>query len=159
MKKKIISILAFIAIIIAAAIGGGVGKEIGREVGNAAFPKAEPNKQQIENALIKGFNQAADQANKRGPVMVDKDTSWDRTTVGPRAQINYFYSLPKYSSKDIDKSILLSNAQAALKKSVCTNTDMRSSLKLGATYAYVYSGNDGTEIARVEINNSHCAHP
>lgn len=83
MWQKILSVLGFIVVLIAAAIGGGIGKQVGKEV----FAPAKPTAQQIEEKLIEGFNKAAEQSNRLGPRMVDKDTRWDTTTVGPGARV------------------------------------------------------------------------
>jgi len=150
--KKILSALGFVVIIIAAAIGAGVGKDVGK---NLLAPVA-PTKQKLDEALIKGFNKAAEEANSKGPIMVDSDTSWDNTTVGPGVRINYFYSLINYSSKDIDKTTLINSMQPEVTKNVCSSSEMKVSLELGATYSFVYKSNDGVEIGRIEVNSSKC---
>lgn len=150
--KKILSALGFIAILIAAAIGGGIGKQVGK----AAFSPSKPSAQQIEEKLIEGFTKAAEQSNRRGPIMVDKDTRWDRSDVGPGARLTYFYSFPNYSSRDIEPGWLLANLKPEVKKGVCASKEMKPSLQYGAIYAYAYSGNDGAEIARFEINKNDC---
>jgi hypothetical protein len=152
MLKKLLSILGFIAILIAVAIVGGIGKQLGK----AAFSPSKPSAQQIEEKLIEGFTKAAEQSNKRGPVMVDQDTRWDRSAVGPGARLTYFYSLPKYSSREIDRGWLLANLKPEIKKGVCASKEMKPSLQYGATYIYAYSSNDGVEMARFEINKNDC---
>lgn len=153
--KKTLSALALLVAIIAAAIGAGVGKEISKTF----FTPSTTSQQQIDEALINGFNQAARQANAKGAIMVDSDTRWDKTTVGPGARLNYFYSFPKHPSKDIDKNIILENIRSSVSKFACSNTEMKPSLKLGATYTYIYSGSDNVEIARFEINKTKCPQP
>jgi hypothetical protein len=152
MLKKLLSVLGFIAILIAGAIGGGIGKQVGK----AAFSPPQINSQQIEEELNEGFTKAAEQSNRRGPVMFDQDTRWDRSLAGPGARLTYFYSFPKYSSHDIERSWLLANLQPQVKKGVCSSKEMKPSLQYGGTYAYVYSGNDGVEIAHFEINKNDC---
>ena len=152
MLKKILSVLGFIAILIAAAIGGGVGKQVGK----AAFSPSHLSAQQIEEKLIEGFTEASEKSNRRGPVMVDQDTRWDRSAVGPGARLTYFYSFPKYSSRDIEQSWLLANLKPGVQKGVCASKEMKPSLQYGATYVYVYSGNDGVEIGRFEMSKNDC---
>jgi hypothetical protein len=153
--KKLLSIFGFIAVLIAAAIGGGIGKEAGK----AAFSPSKPTQQQVEAKLYEGFNKAAEQANKRGPVMVDKDTRWDRSIAGPGARLTYYYSFPNYSSLDIKRDWLLTNLQPEVKKAVCGSQEMKLSLQYGGTYVYTYSGNDSIEIASFELNRNDCGLP
>ena len=148
MLKKLLSVLGFIAILIA----GGIGKQIGK----AAFSPSQPSAQQIEEELNEGFTKAAEQSNRRGPIMVDQNIRWDRSVAGPGARLTYFYSFPKYSSRDIARDWLLANLQPDIKKSVCASKEMKPSLQYGGTYVYTYSGNDGMEIARFEINKNDC---
>lgn len=155
MWKKLLSVFGFIAVLIAAAIGGGIGKEVGK----AAFSPSRPTQQQVDEKLYEGFNKAAEQSNRRGPVMVDQDTRWDRSVAGPGARLTYLYSFPKYSSRDIQREWLLTNVQSEVKKGVCGSKEMKPSLQYGGTYVYAYSGNDGIEIARFEINRNDCGLP
>ncbi len=156
MLKKILSALGFIAMLIAAVLGVTLVKEFGKSVGNAASSPSKPSAQQIEEKLIEGFTKTAEQSNKRGPTMVDKDTRWDRSEVGPGVRVTYFYSFPSYSSRDIDSVWLQTNLKPEVKKGVCASKEMKPSLQYGATYAYAYSGNDGVEISRFEINKNDC---
>ncbi|MEF8697777.1 MAG: hypothetical protein V5B36_14430 [Candidatus Accumulibacter sp. UW25] len=152
MWKKVVSVLGFVVVLIAAGIGGQIGKEVGK----AAFAPSNPTQQQIEVRLLEGFTKAAEQANARGPVMVDQDTRWDKSVAGPGARLTYFYSFPKYSSRDIDRGWLLTSLQPEVRKGVCGSKEMKPSLQYGGTYVYAYNGNDGVEIARFEINNQEC---
>lgn len=156
MLKRVLAVLGFIAILIAAVIGGGIGKQVGKEVSNAVFSPSKPSAQQIEEKLIEGFNKAAEQSNKRGPIMVDKDTRWDRSEVGPGARLTYFYSFPNYSSRGIEPGWLRENLKSEVKKGVCMSKEMKPSLQYGATYVFAYSGNDGAEIGRFELNKNDC---
>lgn len=153
--RKLLSVFGFIAVLIAAAIGGGIGKEVGK----AAVSPAKPTQQQVESKLYEGFKKAAEQSNKLGPVMVDQDTRWDRSIAGPGARLTYHYSFPKYSSIDITRIWLLTNLQPEVKTAVCGSKEMKPSLQYGGTYVYAYSGNDGIEIARFEINRHDCGLP
>lgn len=155
MWQKILSLFGFVVIIIAAAIAGGVGKRIGQ----SAFAPSRPTAQQMEELLIQSFNKAAEESNRLGPRMVDEDTRWDRTTVGPGARVNYFYSFPNRSSLEITASWLHENWEPVVKNGVCTNKEMKPSLQFGGTYVYAYIGNDGVEIARFEFDRHDCNLP
>ena len=155
MWKKVVAVLGFIVVLIAA----GIGSQIGKQVGKVAYAPSKPTQQQIEEKLLEGFAKAAAQANARGPVMVDQDTRWDRSIAGPGARLTYVYSLPKYSSRDIDRGWLLKNLEPKVRQGVCGSKEMKPSLQYGGTYVYAYNGNDGVEIARFEINNQDCGSP
>ena len=151
MPKKLLIVLGFIAILIAAAIGKGIGK--------AAFSPSQPSAQQIEEKLNEGFTNAAEQSNKRGPVMLDQDTRLDKTVAGPGARVTYFYSFPKHSSQDITAIWLHENIEPVVRKSACASKEMRPSLQYGGVYVYSYSGNNGTEITRFEFKQHDCGSP
>ena len=154
MWKKILSVLGFIVVLIAGSIGGQLGKEVGK----TAFSSSKPTQQQLEEKLLEGFAKAAEQANARGPVMMDQDTRWDKSVAGPGARLTYFYSFPKYSSRDIERGWLLANLQPEVRKGVCGSKEMKPSLQYGGTYVYSYTGNDGVEIARFELNKHDCGY-
>lgn len=153
--KKVIAGLGVAAIVIAAAIGGGIGKLLGKSL----FSPSKPTPHQVEEKLIEGFNKAAEQSNRIGPQMVDEDTRWDRTSVGPGARVTYFYSFPKYSSREVSPSRVRANIESTVRGAVCGSKDMRPALQYGGTYAFSYSGNDGIEIARFEFNRRDCGLP
>lgn len=150
--KIILLTLVFIATMIAGGIGGNIGKEVAK----TALSPPKPSAQQIEEALIKGLTVTAEQINKRGSTMVDKDTRLDRVAVGPGARITYFLSFLNYSSQDIEPSWLHENWEPAVKKGVCASKEMRSGMQYGTTAVYAYSGNNGAEIARFEISKTDC---
>ena len=112
MWKKVLSILGSIVVLIAAIVGGQIGKEVAK----SAFSPSKPTQQQIEETLIEGFNRAAEQSNRLGPRMVDEDTRWDTTIVGPGTRITYYYSFPRYSSRDITTVWLDTNWKPIVKK-------------------------------------------
>ena len=96
-----------------------------KEAGKAAFFSSKSDSGTGEAELYEGFNKAAELSNKRGPIMVDQDTRWDKTVAGPGARLTYYYSFPKYSSLDIKRDWLLTNIQPEVKKSVCGSEEMK----------------------------------
>ncbi len=135
--------------------GGVIGGAIGKITGKSAFEDTH-TQQEVDAIITKGFAQIAEQKNRQGPTMIDKDTRWDRSEAGPGPRLTYFYSFPNYSSRDIAPSWLQANLKPDVKKSICANKEMQPSLRYGATYVYAYSGNDGMEIARFQINKNDC---
>ncbi|MHB8766297.1 MAG: hypothetical protein ACYDA8_18420 [Deferrisomatales bacterium] len=152
MWKKILAVLGFIGILIAASIGGQIGKEVGK----AAM---KPSTQEIEAKLAEGFARAADQYNQRLPMMVDQDTRLDKMTVGPGTRAVYHHTFPKYTSRDIDANWLQTNLRPEVMRKVCASADMKKSLQYGGIYVYSYSGSNGVEITRFEIDRNDCGFP
>lgn len=132
-------------------VGGCDQQSNKAEITSSSFT-AEQNKE----AIIAGFTKAAEQSNKRGPVMINQDTRWDRTEVGPGARLTYFYSFPSFSAKDAEPGWIEDNVKPDMVKSVCGSAEMKLSLESEASYMYAYSGNDGSEIARFEITKNDC---
>jgi len=153
MWKRVLSVLGFIVFLAVAQIVGNLGNEVAK----ANLSSSQPTQQYIDAKFYEFFKKAAEQLNRRGPVMVDQETRWDRSVAGPGARLTFFYSFPKYSARDIDRSWLLEILQPDIKKKACGNQEMKSSLQHGGTYVYVYSGNDGIEIARFAVDRSACS--
>lgn len=152
MLKKILSVLGLIAIVIA----GSIGRQIGKELSNPAITSSTPSPPKIEEILKTGLIIAADKINKQGPIMVDADTRMDSASVGPGSRLTYFYTLPKYSSKDVESNWLHNSVKPVVKMNVCASKEMKPVLQYGATLVYAYNGNNGKEITRFEINKNDC---
>lgn len=154
MLKKFLSIAGVIFAFIAWAISG----QIGRELGNAAFSTSKPSQKEIEATLNEALRLAARQVNQSTPIMVDENTRMDTATIGPGLRMTYHYTLPRYSSRDIEPAWLYQNLRPVVKTSVCNNKKMQLSLKHGVTYVYSYAGNDGTKISSFEIKGIDCGY-
>jgi hypothetical protein len=147
-------IIVFVVVtLIVMAIGGTFGKPIVQ----STFGPSKPTPQQIEEELTKGLAIAVQQINERGPTMLDENTRLDRASVGPGSRVTYYFSLPHYSSQEIDAGLFRDNYYPDVRKRVCANKDMASSLKHGATYVYTYSGNNGVTITSFEVRQSDCS--
>lgn len=110
-----------------------------------------------ESALIWGMERAAAQLNKKTPVMLDDDLRWDSASVGPGARVTYKYTYVNHPAAGVDRQAVLRDLLEPLGASVCTDEATRSSLELGATLSYLYQGNDGIEVARLDIDATSCA--
>ena len=119
----------------------------------------KPSQQEVEAKLVEGFTKAANQCNQRLPMMVDQDTRLDKATVGPGPRAVYHYTFPKYTSRDIDANWLQTNLRPEVMRKVCASADMKKSLQYGGIYVYAYSGSDGVEITRFEIDRNDCGFP
>jgi hypothetical protein len=155
MWKKILSVLGLIAVLIAASIGGQISKEVGKAF--SSMPKPSP--QEVEAKLVEGFTMAANQYNQKLPMMLDHDTRLDKATVGPGPRAVYHHTFPKYTSRDIDANWLQTNLRPEVTRKVCASADMKKSIQYGGIYVYTYSGSDGIEITRFEINSNDCGLP
>ena len=101
--------------------------------------------------------QLAGRANATLPMMVDRNTRWDTTMGGPGKHFTYFYTLPAHASTAMDLPATRQAIGAQVKGNVCGNQDMQAMFKAGVTAHYVYRGNDGVEVVRLEISPSDCA--
>ena len=155
MQKKLLPALGIIAVLIVAGIGGQIGKKVGK----SAFSPSKPSQQEVEAKLIEGFTTAANQINKKVPMMVDEETRLDRATVGPGARVVYHHTFPRYTSRDIDANWLHTDLRPEVMRKVCDSKGMRKSLQYGGKYVYSYSGSDGVEITRFEIDRNDCGFP
>jgi hypothetical protein len=153
MLEKIRSVFLFIGMCIVLALATGISKDVWKAVFSSTFKPSAQQLQQLEEGMIK----VAEQLNRRGPIMLDKVTRFDRVEVGPGVRATYFYSLPYYSSQDIELGTFQANIKSDVKESVCANKKMKFAMQYGATYVYTYSGNNGVEIARFEINKNDCS--
>jgi len=145
---------SLIVVLVVMTFAAIVGEELGTKVPTGA---AAPQKS-VEEQLYEGFVRAANESNSRGPIMVDDDTRWDRSIAGPGPRITYLYSFPKYSSRDINRAWVLAKLEPIVKKQACSSGQLKRSLEYGGTYVYAYSGNDGIEIARFNIDRNDCGY-
>lgn len=155
MEKKLLVALGLIAVLIAASISG----QIGKEVGNAIFPTSKLSPQEVENKLIEGLKKTANQYNQQLPMMIDQNTRIDKATVGPGPRAVYHHTFPKYTSRDVDANWLQTNLRPKILKKVCASKDMKKTLQYGGIFVYAYSGSDGVEITRFEIDRNDCGFP
>lgn len=152
MAKKLLSIIGFIIFLAFASISGQVGKMVGK----ASFSPSKLSEEEILAKQVEGFEAGAKKINDSLPRMVDEDTRMDWASVGPGALVTYHYTLPNYSSTDIDPGLMRTNLFPIVKNSVCSSKDMELSLQYGGKYKYSYSGNDGILISEFTIDRTDC---
>jgi hypothetical protein len=146
-----------IVYVVVTFIGMAISDNFGKPIFQMAFGPSKPTPQQIEEELTKGLAIAVQQINERGPTLLDENTRLDRASVGPGSRVTYYFSLPHYSSQEIDASLFRDNYYPEVRKRVCANKDMAPSLRHGATYVYSYSGNNGVTITSFEVRQSDCS--
>jgi len=115
---------------------------------------------ELVKGLIKGFTDAANEENPTLPRMLDQSTRLDKMTVGPGPRIVYHHTLPEYVSGDLDENLFQMTQRSEVARILCADTDdVKKSLQYGGIFVYVYSGSDGVEIARFEIDRNDCGFP
>jgi len=153
MWKKILIITA-VAVVLFGVIFSG---QISKKYQSVKSQYAHAFHEAINNKLYDGFKKTADQFNKRGPIMVSKNLRLDKTEAGPGARIAYFYTFTNNTSHDFKPAELKTTLGTKLAELLCKNDKVKPTLNLGADYIYVYSGNDGLEIMRIDINKDKCS--
>jgi len=146
--KTVWNVPGVIVMLVVVAIAGGFGKLIGREAANAAMGP------DLDAVLA----ETANTVNAKLPMMVDKDTRLDSTIPGPDKKLTYYYTLPAYSSVELEPTSTMAVLTPHVKKNVCGITDMKGLFNNGVSVVYVYRGNDAREIGRVTVTPAECGY-
>lgn len=148
-EKMMSSFFVFLVLLTISVIAGKAGEYVDDIPSLSNMTNGKVN-------LVESLKKASIKQNEKGSFMIDKETRFERTEVDSDARIIYFYYLPNYSSKKITLNWIDSNIKPETIKSVCAGEKTRPILKMGAIYAYSYTGNDGVEISRFEVRNDDC---
>ena len=119
------------------------------------FP-GKPTPQELESAVIEAFKKASDDLNMHGSRMLDEETRFDKTEVGPGARMTYYYTLIRYTSKDEKLKSLREPIDNKLWEGVCKNEAMRKATLQGGKYIYIFSGIDNEEFQSFEYGKVEC---
>lgn len=147
MWMKLLGVIAFLAFLNIT----GIGSLIGREIASIASHFSQPQK--LEGQTAEQAEAIARQLNARGQIMIEDGVQWDRTVAGPGPKMTYYYTFV-----DSPASEMTAPTRAEFVKVMCNFDELQSALQGGADVVYVYSGNDGSEIARVELSPSDCGY-
>lgn len=153
MFKKITSFLGFAAIICVGVIVSAFYREF-QKVDNSDKTISE---KLTESELQQKMSQVADELNSGLPKMVDSETRFDRASVGPGPQINYYFSFPNVSTVEIDSKIFLETVKPNFINNICQNSGMRMVLSSGGLVVYEFSGSDGSEIGSLRFSETDCS--
>jgi hypothetical protein len=145
MWKKMLSVTGSIVVFIVLAIGGLIGKELGK----TAYSPSKPTALEREAGLV----EVANRKNQELPIMLDEETRLNKITVGPGLRMVYHITALKYRWQDVDVNLAQKNFRRNTAKSLCANPDTEKAIQDGVIFVYVYSGFDGVEILRLEIND------
>jgi hypothetical protein len=109
-----------------------------------------------ETDMRRALETAADQLNQRGPISVNPDVRFDRAFAGPGARLTYYYSLPKYSSGDLNPDLLRKNVEPIMRNQLCLDEIVKKSMNMGATFVFVMRANNGADVLRFEMGKGAC---
>ncbi len=155
MLKNVLYKFGIIFGLVIASSGGDIGEVLGKR----AFASEKPTKQEIESTLVEAYKEAAKQINAGVPRLIDSETRLDKASVGPGPKVVYHHTFINYSSKKLTAEKLQKSLRPEVTGKVCSSADMKASLQYGGSYVYSYSGNDGAEIVRFEIDRKTCGFP
>jgi hypothetical protein len=129
--------------------GQAIGNVAGKAISNTVYPPSKPTIQSLENELAR----TADSINKTLPMTIDKETRLDKVEINSGLRLTFFHTLLNYSSREVD---INPQIQANVKNNICSNEERKSYLQHGVTFDYIYRGNDGVYISRIETNINDC---
>jgi hypothetical protein len=150
--KKLLIFAGIITVLLVATSISGIGDRVGQVLAQPS----DPQKQDIEQNLIDGLENAAKILNKNTPRMIDKETSMGPATIGPGLRVNINYTLPNYSSSEFTSSQIIQHIRPTLKNYACSKPNMKVILQYGASIVYSYYGNDGILITSIPIVRNDC---
>lgn len=112
-----------------------------------------------EVMLTEGLRIGAYKINKKLPMMVDQETRLDKATVGPGPRMVYHFTFLNHAAKDINANKFQEYLKPVIVQKNCTDPKMKKFLQYGGIYEYAYSGNNGVEITRFDIDRTDCGLP
>lgn len=113
--------------------------------------------QSSDAEVVAAFRDQVLQANKTLPVMIDKETRFDRVEAVPGAKFLYHYTFVNYKSSEIAPEWLYSDLLTSVRLRACKDEGMKKIINAGGTFAFSYFGREGLLIGGFEINKQGCA--
>lgn len=104
------------------------------------------------NAELTEFTSAM---NKSAPVMVDKETRFEKAAVGDGV-VTYFYTMINYRANEIDSEKFEETISKPVKTEMCSNPEMKKLLQQGVSIGHSYRGNDKVMIGELMVEPNHC---
>ncbi len=129
-KKIFATTGAIIAVIIAIVIA----KVTGKVVSEVTFG---PKHVEFSDSMLES---AANEVNKRLPMMLDKETRWDTTRSESGLKYTNYYTLVNNSSDSVDPLQLQAVLGPSLKNLTCSNKQLKTILESGGVINYGASG-------------------
>ena len=144
MIRKFKRPLYWVGILVVAGLASAIGKEIGGFFGQS-------NASENLNAAMK---QAVKQINDRGPLKVDEVTTLLRAEDGGAGNMVTYFELANYDAWGPKAD--LSAGRAAVIKALCAKPQTLKTMRMGATYGYVYLKEDGRQVYRFNVSKADC---
>lgn len=99
----------------------------------------------------------ANQMNSQMPMMMDAETQASNVLALDKT-INFTMRLINFSSNEVDASELHDIVRGNVNDIACKNKATRDLIDVGASYVYIYFGNDDRLITRVTLDDYSCGY-
>ncbi|ACU59988.1 hypothetical protein [Chitinophaga pinensis] len=132
-KTKRNNLLIVIGVVLGTTVGGWLGQKL-------VF---------VNPSFEKTMNQAANEINKKCPLLVDKETRIDNAVVLPGNVFQYNYTLVNFDRAAIDTTLLKQSIEPTILNNIKTNPLMAELRNHKTTIAYNYVDKKGIFIVRM----------
>ena len=96
--------------------------------------------------------------NARLPMMMDKETRWDRSKAGPGLELKYYYTVVNYRADQINSRQIKQHQWNVTKEKVCSARELKTFWKNGVTLKYNYKGKDGRYVMDFAVTPEQCGY-
>ncbi|MDD2658277.1 MAG: hypothetical protein PHY54_01180 [Methylococcales bacterium] len=131
--------------LVGAAIGAVVGKAVGVNLTSKEIQLDEP-----------ALRKVAEYVNQKLPMVLDADTRLDSTMAGPGRQFTYIYSITHYSSSEVDPVMFSRDVAPTILNRACSASDLQIFFQKEVTVIFLYLGNDGKYVTKIEMTPAVC---
>jgi Tfp pilus assembly protein PilE len=121
-------------------------------------PAEQANTKSDEAELNAALIQAAAQANKDVPKMIDSETRLD-SVAGVNRQIRYNYTMVNHTIDDMDLVYFRNTMQGKLTELVCTTKEMKVFIINNVPVVFSYADKNGTELSTITVQSAQCTNP
>ncbi len=101
----------------------------------------------------------ATQANQAAPAAIDPDTRLDGAQAGPGLRLTTRYTLVNTEANGISAANFDTKLAPVVRKSSCTNPELRPLIDAGAIVVLEYRALDGSAIGTVTLDRAACLKP
>jgi hypothetical protein len=130
-----------VLVVIAVAIGAWAGQAITRHV------YASWQSHRFDQKLV----EACADLNRKCPMMVDRETRLDSTSIGPARTWHYHYTLVHFKKEQLNLAKLEGVMQPPILKAYRTSPDLVDFRSYGVTLVYEYSDVDGVYLFAITV--------
>lgn len=101
--------------------------------------------------LEAALRHAAEELNKRAPLVLDEDTRLDRTSVESGGRLTHHYTFHRRKASEIDMTFWKSTTAPDIRARALASHEISYLFEIGATSVYSYRGNDGVLVDEIVI--------